>query len=257
MLGSVNSTDNITYSRHFPSAALAHVVQHYWTSVWDLPEEAPRSFEVLGHPNVQLHFEPGVSKAIGIHTRKVKRTLSGQGRVLGIKLRAGAFYALLQRPVRTLTNKTQALQTLLPQVDIAQWEAAILSPDIPEERVAAAEAFLLKLHLPHDPLANLMSELVDTLMQNHNLTRVEEIAALTGVGVRRLQRHFAQYIGVSPKWVLQRYRMHEALTQLQESPQPDVQQLVHALGYHDQAHFIRDFKAAVGQPPAAYTNAKG
>jgi AraC-like DNA-binding protein len=33
---------------------------------------------------------------------------------------------------------------------------------------------------------------------------------------------------------------------------PDAAQVARELGYFDQAHFAHDFRAAVGDPPAAY-----
>lgn len=37
------------------------------------------------------------------------------------------------------------------------------------------------------------------------------MAVLDGQQPFELQRLFAEYVGVSPKWVIERYRMHEAL----------------------------------------------
>ena len=57
---------------------------------------------------------------------------------------------------------------------------------------------------------------------------------------------------MSPKWVIQRYRLHEAVEQLERGAEVDLAELALQLGYFDQAHFIRDFKALVGRPPGAY-----
>ena len=56
---------------------------------------------------------------------------------------------------------------------------------------------------------------------------------------------------MSPKWVIQRYRLFEAAGRL-SSGQADGAQLAHELGYFDQAHFIRDFKAMVGKTPLVF-----
>jgi AraC-like DNA-binding protein len=78
---------------------------------------------------------------------------------------------------------------------------------------------------------------------------VEQAAALIGVDVRTLQRRFHSAVGLSPKWVIQRYRLHEAAEQLARSPTPDLASLALRLGYFDQPHFIRSFKAIIGRPP--------
>ena len=58
--------------------------------------------------------------------------------------------------------------------------------------------------------------------------------------------------GVSPTWVIQRYRLHEAADQLAAGATVGQSALALDLGYSDQAHFAGDFKAVVGVSPAAY-----
>jgi AraC-like DNA-binding protein len=82
--------------------------------------------------------------------------------------------------------------------------------------------------------------------------RVVDIASARGISVRTVQRLFSEYVGVGPKWVLQRYRLHEALAQLHAGPDTDWAQFALGLGYYDQAHFVRDFRALVGRTPAQY-----
>jgi AraC-like DNA-binding protein len=52
--------------------------------------------------------------------------------------------------------------------------------------------------------------------------------------------------------VVQRYRLHEAAERLAADEQLDLATLAVELGYFDQAHFARDFKAIVGSPPNRY-----
>ena len=69
---------------------------------------------------------------------------------------------------------------------------------------------------------------------------------------RRLQRLFSAYVGIGPKWVIQRCRLIEAAERLAEGAELDSAALAQELGYFDQAHFIRDFRGIVGRPPADY-----
>jgi AraC-like DNA-binding protein len=87
------------------------------------------------------------------------------------------------------------------------------------------------------------------------LTQVEELAASAGIGVRALQQLFSDYVGVSPKWVLRRYRLHEAADRLANGEEIDLSELALGLGYFDQAHFTSDFHKLVGKPPAQYRRA--
>jgi AraC-like DNA-binding protein len=124
-------------------------------------------------------------------------------------------------------------------------------------RVAAAEAFLLARRPAPDPAVALVNRVVDRIMTDREIARVGDVADRAGVGTRRLQRLFATYVGVSPKWVIRRARLHEAVERLDEGDDLDLGFLARELGYFDQAHFARDFRDAVGRPPTAYAQAEG
>lgn len=83
------------------------------------------------------------------------------------------------------------------------------------------------------------------------LTRVDDLAHRHHVGVRRVQRLFAEYVGASPKWVIRRYRMQEAAANAAVGP-VSWTRLAADLRYSDQAHFCRDFIANVGVAPSSY-----
>ena len=63
---------------------------------------------------------------------------------------------------------------------------------------------------------------------------------------------FQRYVGVSPKWVIQRYRLHEAVVEIERGHPVDWKRLSLDLGYFDQAHFIKYFKTLVGRSPNEY-----
>jgi len=62
---------------------------------------------------------------------------------------------------------------------------------------------------------------------------------------------------VSAKWVINRYRMHDALTSVEANENIDWAKLALQLGYYDQAHFIKDFKSLIGKTPKNYHTAIG
>jgi len=95
-------------------------------------------------------------------------------------------------------------------------------------------------------------EAVARILKGPSLLRAEQVAAASGLTLRSLQRLFSDYVGIGPKWVIQRYRLHEAIARLDEGERVDFARLALDLGYADQAHFIRDFKALVGRTPREY-----
>jgi AraC-like DNA-binding protein len=102
------------------------------------------------------------------------------------------------------------------------------------------------------PIVEQVRDLVERMAIDHELVRAEQAAALLGCDLRTLQRLFRAYVGVSPKWVIQRYRLHEAAQQLADGAVAGMTELALRLGYFDQAHFIRDFKAVVGRAPGEH-----
>ena len=73
---------------------------------------------------------------------------------------------------------------------------------------------------------------------------------------RTLQRLFADYVGVSPKWVMRRARLHEAAERADSGEPVDWTSLASDLGYADQAHLTRDFTVTIGVPPSRYAAAQ-
>lgn len=238
------------HQRQAPCEALQSWIEHFWHVGWDLEGLPAQQQETLPHPNVQLVLEDGQARLWGVHSGRFVKQLSGRGWVFGIKFRAAAFQPFWGQAVSQLANRSIAAEAVFG----AAAQALQSHRDWPgmELLCAQAEAMLLaKLPAP-DPQVQALGELVALIANRTDWTSVEQLSEHRGCSVRQLQRLFGHYVGASPKWVIARYRLHEALARLQSGQaQPDAA-LALALGYFDQAHFIRDFRRLVGRPPAAY-----
>ncbi|HEV8694728.1 MAG TPA: helix-turn-helix domain-containing protein [Lysobacter sp.] len=239
------------HARVPPSPALSWFVQHFWIVRWDLRGHPPQVRETLPHPNVHLVLEPGRSRINGAHSRRFTRMLEEQGGVLGVKFRPGGFHPFFQRPVSGLRDRSLLPRTVFGAT-VDSLEAAVFAQQTDEQSIALVEAFLHE-HMPaEDPVVVQVGEIVDGIVHDRAVTSVEQLVQRWGLEKRRLQRLFSEYVGVSPKWVINRYRLHEAVERLAEGGTVDWVQLALELGYFDQAHFIRDFKKLVGRPPGEY-----
>ncbi len=132
------------------------------------------------------------------------------------------------------------------------WARAIDAARAPEEKVALTEALLTPRLTTPSPGLERIRDLVERIAVDRSILRVDDIARASDLDTRAAQRCFRNYVGVSPKSVIQRYRLHEAAIQLRAPHPPSLAELAASLGYADQAHFGRDFKRTVGQTPRAY-----
>ena len=238
-----------------PSAEIGYFVQHYWIVRWDLRGQAPYSQVVIAHPNVNLVFEKGASGVFGVAKTTSSHLLKEQGWVFGIKFKPGGFYPFLQAPVSTLTGGVISLEEVFG-VETAPMEAEILSLTDDAAMGVRAEAFLTA-HLPErDPNTALITEIVQMIQQDRTILKVEDVVRLSGMNKRTMQRLFDRYVGVSPKSVIQRYRLHEAAEHMDQGTSGDWLDLSIALGYYDHSHFIRDFRSIVGVSPEQYRQCK-
>lgn len=88
--------------------------------------------------------------------------------------------------------------------------------------------------------------------RDRSVRRVGELARLAGVTTRTLQRMFASCAGVSPTYVVRRFRLLDAAEMVRDGQSVEWASIAHQLGYADQAHLTRDFTASLGRTPAAY-----
>ncbi|MFJ2773539.1 DUF6597 domain-containing transcriptional factor [Streptomyces sp. NPDC087300] len=251
----------VRFRRHAPAEALRPYLEHYWLIDWDLPE--PYASHVVPHPSVNVVFEtpePPASlptgEVAGIGLGLFTKKLTGRGRVCGVQFRPGGFRPFAPHlKVASLTGHRRPLPEVFPHLAAPPDETArrIVTPEDEHARVAALDAFLTALCPAPDPRADLAMTLVDRVREDRSVRRVAALAGAAGLSVRSLQRLFATYVGVGPKWIILRYRIHEALEQAESAPHAiDWADLAASLGYADQAHLVRDFTATVGVPPTAY-----
>jgi AraC-like DNA-binding protein len=235
-----------------PPAGLAPFVERFWIVRWSLERENSHLQQNLPHPCIHLVFEGERSRVVGVPEGRFTRRLEGEGKIVGVKFRPGGFHPFWRRPVSQLTGEIVPFTKFFGASGDGV-ETAVLEPASDERMTERATAFLLSLRPVRDPVAEEAAEIVERIAADRALTRVAAVARATGSSVRRLERVFERYVGVGPKWVVQRHRLHEALEKIDRgSAAPDWAELAAELGWSDQAHFIRDFKRLVGRSPAAY-----
>ncbi len=235
-------------------AALARQV---WIPRWSLPEGVVHHQPVLNYPAVNvvvehdheaLHFP---SSGVG------ERELHGDGWAVGVLLRPGAGW--LVAPV----DHSLHLGAEQPIPDGEQLVGRIRAAMVPDDRAGAdAEALAaycdwLRPWLERvDDQVLLVNAVCDAVEHDVSLRGPADLVELFGVSERSLQRLLRTRVGVPPSWLFQRRRLQEAAFRIREEPDLTLAALAVDLGYADQSHFTRDFRAVVGESPGRYRDAQ-
>lgn len=250
--------DGLLDGRRFvPSPRLAPYIHHYWSIRWSL--RSPFKGEALPHPAVQILriASSGERSAVvlGVRSGTLARTLTDEGETFGVSFRPVMFHALLDASMTSITDRVVPLEGVLGG-SARTWARAIDAARAPEEKVGLTEALLTPLLATPSLHLERIRDLVERIAVDRSMLRVDDIARASDLDKRALQRRFRTYVGVSPKSVIQRYRLHEAAIQLRAPHPPSLAELAGSLGYADQAHFGRDFKRTVGQTPRTFGMAR-
>jgi AraC-like DNA-binding protein len=238
-----------TVDRVPPGAALAGLVDYHWFVGWRV--EAPYRQQVVPQPRIHIAAEHGRLLVHGISREPFFRTLTGSAHTLGVSFLPGGFHCFLRASVGALAGRVAPAADVLGPDDRPAAGRILGTEDVPE-MVAAMEEYLLGLAPEPDPVAVEVRELVAVAESDHALTRAEALAERSGRGLRSLQRLFTEYVGIGPKWVIQRYRILDAAAAAHAGEPVDWAALAVELGFSDQAHLTRAFTQVVGTPPATY-----
>jgi len=249
-----------------PNKELKPFIEKFWHVNWNLINQAPHTQQNLPHPNPHITFEQGKAIFYGPVKKRFTRTLSGKGNIFGIKFNAGGVVPFIQTPMSTMTDTQIELSALLNESNEGS------TPNINDEnciksKIQLAENFLQTLLLNNKTPADInqlkkhtdkiqrVNKLIKLIENTHSITKVEQLSEVTNLSDRSLQRLFKTYVGVSPKWLIRKFRIHEILTRLELTTSIDGidwQQIVVDLKYVDQAHLINDFKYFIGYTPNEY-----
>lgn len=205
---------------------------------WDYAE--PYRQLIVPYPNVHLAFQDGGATISGVSSKHQFKVLAGRGGVFGVAFRPGCFRPFLRAPVSSITDRS---------IDARE----VFGSGLPESPDVRAVERFLREHAPEpDAKAEQAARIVAMIAANPQITRVGALAAELGTNVRQLQRLFAEHVGIGPKWVIRRYRLHEVTERMAAGAELDWAALAAELGYADQAHLARDFKALFGESLTHY-----
>jgi AraC-like DNA-binding protein len=257
---------HVSLSR-WPAGSLGTWVENFWGLRWSLPTGSTYLSHVLPHPACTVSLEhathpraglaPEAVVVTGVCTRRFDTVVAGDGAVVGVKFRPGGLAALTGLSARAWTDRDVPVGEVLP-ADVASALHATDPAAVLEHGPAEVERALAPLaeRAADDPTYSRVLAIVADLLEDRSLVAVAQVEQRHGVSGRTLQRWFGRYVGVGPKWVIARYRLHDAVSELDSGYDGPLADLAARYGWYDQSHFVRDFRSLTGVTPGEYAGAQ-
>lgn len=237
--------------RYFPDACLAGFAEQFWLVDWSIEDGKSHTQQNLPDPNFHLVISDEGIRFIGPVSKVYAYEMKGEGRIIGVKFELGALIELLDMPLAAY------LDTEIHADDVLGAEVVDALDSLLTVNSDTAICHVLQERLT--PFVPTMSEqqervqeLVRLIKDESAICKVEQLAEHTKLSLRMIQRHFKTYVGLSPKWLIRKYRLHKALEEL-DKDNVTILDIVAQLDYTDQSHLIRDFKEVVGVTPRGYS----
>ena len=243
-----------------PDPAVAEVVDQYWHVRWALPEDEAIDQRIVTLPGITLSIETGDIPAplvvTGAQRSAWERTIRGRGEVFAMRLRPAGLAVLGELDASAIVDATLPVT---PELDVRVYRllSEIAGASGVQGRAAAADrsiAARLARH-PVGAEGRLANAVLDELTARLRTRAGHGLAEHFGVSERAVQRALQRTIGFGPKRVSRLVRLQEVARALSSPGAPDLAALAAELGYVDQAHLQRDFRAVAGVTPGAYRRA--
>lgn len=249
----------VRLSRLAVGPAAADLVRHVWIPRWHLPPGVVVEQGVLEYPSANLVIEADAAGLYGPELGRGHQRLDGTGWAFGALLQPGVARLLVSGPMRGLIGGFVPIDELR----VTDAAALVLSVSTSvtagddDAALASFEAWISAQGLVIDDDARLVRRVVERAERDRTILRAEDLAAASGLGLRSLQRLVREQLGLTPKWLIRRYRMQEAAALLAGPTPPPLAELAASVGFSDQAHLSREFRAVIGETPRRYALAAG
>ena len=119
-----------------------------------------------------------------------------------------------------------------------------------EEELALIEAHMEGM-IEQPPKQAEAINIINSALVDPELTNVMQLAEQVGMSVRSVERLCKRVFGFPPKLLMRRQRFLRSLSQFMLDPSMKWLSTLD-YRYHDQAHFVRDFRRFMGMSPTAY-----
>ncbi|WP_257670953.1 helix-turn-helix domain-containing protein [Parapedobacter tibetensis] len=240
-----------------PSWELKGIVSHFWAGKWHNSGKSDSIYFSTANIQTELAFgfhcsgignrqELIFSTILG-HTENFRQfSMEGNINLFGVSLYSHAIPNLFNICTSDLTDEVVSVENLLRsqgKVINEKMTAAVNTPD----RVKILSDFFSSQLAKKYVEDKVILYAINKIRQARGVVNVSYLASESCLSQKQFERRFKGYTGFNPKLYSRIIRFETAL--FDSNSYQTLTKLAHGSGYHDQAHFIHEFKKFSGFSP--------
>lgn len=249
----VSDIDNeISYQESELNKKIEHFVYCFWRLNTQKPLNKDLNYRVVSDGCIDIFFDhkrPTENFVMGFCRKFVQFPIGKNFDYIGIRFLPSAFPHLFGINAKTLSDRSQALNKVLP--NFSEWINSEIQPSDSFTSIAKALNEKLieilrtqQIHYDHRFIVSL-----NLIFQKNGYLDTEKDLN-TGLSPRQLRRIFNFYIGTTAKSFSNVVRFQHILNSKPSKQSLKENKLYFDVGFFDQAHFIKTFKKFYGVTPS-------
>jgi AraC-like DNA-binding protein len=254
----------MNYETFFPRQELRSFVKCFWILQVPACESTPKQ-RILPDGCIELFFILGedIKRFISEHEFIVQPRQMVLGQIsepyfiqptgavdsFAVRFYPYGFANFVSVPINQLSNKETPLEQLFGEDTSRQLSAQIINANDTPRRIQIMEDFLLEKMKNKATIDHIVKSTVDTLLATKGSLSINSILKEHLSKRRQLERKFTKQIGISPKQLGKVIRLQAVLKMMLDQQSGDLTNVAYEREYHDQAHFIKDFREFTGASP--------
>ena len=121
-----------------------------------------------------------------------------------------------------------------------------------DQKVTIIQEYLSDCLIKYKKNCNIIDDAIKLIRKTKGKHSIEQICNKSNLTYKQLERKFLVTIGTTPKIFSRTTRFLHLCHHLKKYEDKNMAQLTYELGYYDQAHIIKDFRAFTGLTPKEY-----
>ncbi len=260
----------LRFRRYEAAPALQGYIHGYWFV------QAGKEHEVLdlipdGHPELAFFLKSGAKfgfgekwsqlPSAGLFGQLSRRTfvcLAPGDQVVNIKLYPWTPYLLFGVPSNELVDGVTDIGALTKDHTFQHLLGMISNMEDRPTIAASLDDFFLKKMNELHPASPFVEFAVRQIFKTSGTITMDELTSNIHASRRYVEKVFKKHIGMAPKQYARLIRVKKASLKLLDAAFCGrVNSVAAELGYYDQSHFLKDFKAVAGRTPSSFLHEKG